>query len=314
MNSNLKSFGEGIFVIDSGYIRPRFDAIHLIVEQGRVAIIDTATQHAATHVMQALADLGLGPEAVDYVVLTHVHLDHAGGAGRLMQLCPNAQLTVHPRGAPHMISPERLWAAVVEVYGKDMAEREYGEPLPIDPSRIIETPEGMQVRLAGRVLEFWDAPGHARHHVFIQDQKTKGIFTGDTYGISYRELDTAAGPFALVSASPSQFDPPAHQASIRRVMNSDAPAVYLTHYSQLTQVRAVGEVLLRQVDDYAVIAQRNGYRGEDRSRAIREELRSLLFQAARAHGLDLSDEALEDLIGLDLRLNADGLVCWLDRL
>jgi glyoxylase-like metal-dependent hydrolase (beta-lactamase superfamily II) len=314
MTARLQSFGDGIFAIDSGYIRPQFDAIHLVVEQGRVAIIDTATKHAAPLVLQALETLGLGPESVDYVVLSHVHLDHAGGAGRLMELCPNAQLTVHPRGAPHMVNPERLWAAVVEVYGLEMAQREYGEPRPIDPSRIIETSEGTQIRLANRVLEFWDAPGHARHHVFVQDHKTKGVFTGDTYGISYRALDTDLGPFAFVSASPSQFDPPAHQASIRRVMHSDAPAVYLTHYAQVTAVQAVGEALLRQVDVYAAIAQRNGYRGPERSSAIYQELRAHLFNAARAHGVACPDDMLEDLIGLDLRLNADGLVCWLDRL
>ncbi|MEY2776568.1 MAG: hypothetical protein RLY30_666 [Pseudomonadota bacterium] len=314
MNHAPQAFGNGIFAIDSGYIRPEFDAIHLLVDNGRVALIDTATQHAAPQVLGALAALGLGPDAVDYIVLTHVHLDHAGGAGRLMQLCPNAMLTVHPRGAPHMVDPSRLWTAVRAVYGDEMAAREYGEPLPIDPQRILKTPEGAQIRLGSRVLEFWDAPGHALHHVFVVDHQTGGIFTGDTYGISYRELDTSAGPFALVSASPSQFDPPSHQASIRRVMTSGCPAVYLTHYSQLTQVQAVGEVLLRQVDDYAAIAQRNGYRGEGRSAAIREELRQLLFRAVRSHGVSAPDEALERVIGMDLQLNADGLVCWLDRL
>ncbi|MFM1860317.1 MAG: hypothetical protein RL133_1817 [Pseudomonadota bacterium] len=314
MTARLQSFGDGIFAIDSGYIRPQFDAIHLVVEQGRVAIIDTATKHAAPLVLQALETLGLGPEAVDYVVLSHVHLDHAGGAGRLMELCPNAQLTVHPRGAPHMVDPKRLWAAVVEVYGSEMAEREYGEPQPIDSGRIIETSEGTEIRLANRVLAFWDAPGHARHHVFVQDQKTKGVFTGDTFGISYRELDTHHGPFAFVSASPSQFDPPAHQASIRRILNSDVPAVYLTHFAQVTAVQAVGEALLRQVDSYAAIAQRNGFKGPERAEAIYQELRTYLFDAARNHGINYSDAELEDLIGLDLRLNSDGLVCWLDRL
>jgi glyoxylase-like metal-dependent hydrolase (beta-lactamase superfamily II) len=314
MSAVLHDFDDGIFAIDSGYIRQAFDAIHLIVEKGRVAIIDTATQHSAPRVMHALTELGLSPAAVDYVVLTHIHLDHAGGAGRLMQLCPHAQLTVHPRGAPHMTDPSKLWTAVVAVYGEEMAYREYGPPVPIDPTRILETPEGCQIRLADRVIEFWDAPGHARHHVFVVDHKTGAVFTGDTYGISYRELDTPAGPFAFVSSSPSQFDPPAHQASIRRVMNSDCPAVYLTHYSQLTAVRAVGERLLRQVDDYAALAQRHGYRGPERAQAIQADLRTHLFSAARAHGVMASDGALESIIGLDLRLNADGLVSWLDRL
>lgn len=310
----LRDFGEGILALDSGYVRDEFDAIHLIVEKGRVAIVDTSTRYAVPRILQSLQALGLSPEAVDYVILTHIHLDHAGGAGELLHHCPNAQLTVHPRGVRHMIDPSKLWAAVVQVYGQEMAEREYGGMDPIAADRIIETPEGATINLAGRVLEIWDAPGHARHHVFIRDTRTGGIFTGDTFGISYRELDSAQGPYIFITSSPSQFDPPAHQASVRRVMNSDAPAVYLTHYSQLRNVRAAGEFLLGQIDRYAAIAQRNGHLGDQRSAAIQADLETMMVKEIRALGVTLGDEALRGILDMDLRLNADGLVCWLDSL
>lgn len=314
LTPQLRDFGDGILAIDSGYGRDEFDAIHLLVEKGRVAVIDTATRYSVPRILQALAALGLSGESVDYVALTHVHLDHAGGAGELLHHCPNAQLTVHPRGARHMVDPSKLWAAVVQVYGEEMAVREYGGLDPIAADRIIETPEGTTINLNGRVLEFWDSPGHAKHHVFIRDSRTGSIFTGDTFGISYRELDSAQGPYVFITSSPSQFDPPAHQASVRRVMNSEAPAVYLTHYSQLRTVRESGEFLLGQIDRYAAIAQRHGHLGDGRAAAIEADLQAMLFAEIRSRGVTHDDQTLRAILDLDLRLNADGLVCWLDGL
>src|SRR5512146_3128313 len=107
-------YGRGISAVDTLFERERLNAVHIMVERGRAAIIDTGTAHGVGRVLEALAEKGVAPEQVDYVILTHVHLDHAGGAGQLMARCPNAVLTVHPRGARHMIDPGRLLAATVE--------------------------------------------------------------------------------------------------------------------------------------------------------------------------------------------------------
>jgi len=195
--ADVFDYGHGISAVDSVYDRRLQTAIHLLVEKGRAAVIDTGTSHAVPHVLAALQAKGVAPEQVDYVILTHVHLDHAGAAGQLMARFPNAQLTVHPRGARHMIDPSRLLAATVAIYGEQETRRVYGEILPVPQSRVIETPDEATLRLAGRELLFLDAPGHARHHVVVQDSRTGHIFAGDTFGLSYRELDQDGRQFSF---------------------------------------------------------------------------------------------------------------------
>lgn len=314
LTPHLRDFGRGIYALDSGYFRDEFDAVHLIVEQGRVAIIDTSTKYAAPRIIESIRALGLGPEHVDWVLLTHVHLDHAGGAGELMQLCPNAKVTVHPRGVRHLTDPSKLWAAVCEVYGQEMAVREYGGLDPIAADRIIETPEGASVSLAGRKIEFWDVPGHARHHVYIRDLNTNSFFTGDTFGISYRDFDTELGAYVFVTSSPSQFDPDDFKASIGRLLEVHPPAVYLTHYAQIKDVARHGQHLLQQIDDFSRIALAHKDAGPQRATRIRDDMGRLMLRELRSHGVQLTDAQCLEVLDLDLKLNSDGLVCWLDGL
>jgi len=118
-----QAIGHGIHAIDTGFQRPRFDAAWLVVENGRAAFVDTGTNHALPRLLGTLEALGLARSAVDWVIPTHVHLDHAGGAGALMRELPDALLWVHPRGARHMIDPARLVASATAVYGPEEMER-----------------------------------------------------------------------------------------------------------------------------------------------------------------------------------------------
>ena len=312
INSNLISYGEGIFAIDSGYIRKEFASIHLVVEKNKVAIIDTGTNFSINNVLDALKDLNLTKLSVEWIFLTHIHLDHAGGAGKLMSVFPKARLAVHSRGAKHMINPKKLWDAVVHVYGSKIALEQYGEIIPIPEDKIIVVEEGDIIYLKKRAFEFWDAPGHANHHVFIRDTKSKSIFTGDTFGISYKEMDTVKGAFAFISSTPSQFDPVAAQDSIRRIMRSDACMVFLTHYSKLTNIQDTGNSLLQMVDDYVKIAELNANK-VDINKNIEKSLKQLLFQRARDHDVAMSKIDLNDILKFDIKLNANGLVTWLER-
>lgn len=308
----LLTFPHGIHAIDSGYGRPMLDAIHLIVDDGRVAVVDTANAASVPRVVAALADLGVGADAVDYVLLTHIHLDHAGGAGALMQELPVARLVVHPRGARHMVDPSKLWAGTVAVYGEASARALYGEIVPVEATRIIEAADGLELRLGGRAIEVLDTPGHARHHVCYHDRRANALFTGDTFGMSYRELDVGGRAAIWPTTSPVQFDPEAMEASIARLLARKVEAMYLTHFSRITEIERIGEDLRRLVADHVRIAEQARGTGAEREKAIETGLRNLLLDEARRQHWTIGTDALLDLMAMDVAINAQGLAVWLD--
>lgn len=294
----------GIVAIDTGFHRPAFDAAWLIVEDGRAAFVDVGTNHSVPRLLAALADAGLGVEAVDHVIVTHVHLDHAGGAGALMHELPNARLTVHPRGARHMIDPAQLVAGATAVYGEAEMRRSYGVLVPVPAARVDEAPDGHVVMLSARPLVCLDTPGHARHHFCVWDARSRGVFSGDTFGLSYRELDSANGAFVLPTTSPVQFEPEALKASIARLLALDPQAVYLTHFGRVDDVARLGRDMIEQVDAMVAIARDCDGR-DDRHARLVEGLAGLYVGRARAHGCALGDDEVRALLGVDIELNAD---------
>jgi hydroxyacylglutathione hydrolase len=315
MPLDLIDYAHGISALDSGFHRPRLDAIHIMVESGRAAIIDTATMHSVPLVMEALASKGLGPEAVDFVILTHIHLDHAGGAGELLRRCPNAKLVVHPRGARHMADPAKLWAATVAVYGLALAERNYGRIEPIDASRIIEAPEGFRLDFRGRTLSFVDTPGHARHHVCIHDERSGEVFTGDTFGLGYVELETDGKRFCFPTSSPTQFDPAEAHRSVDRIAALDPPAVYVTHYARIPGVPRIAADLHRLIDAHADLAQRaadRGLGGAERLAYLKDGVAAIILEERDRQGWRLTDAEALRVFELDHELNAQGLGDYLD--
>jgi len=302
----------GISTVDAVYDRPLQTSAHLIVEGGRAAIVDTGTNRAVPHILAALAAKGVPPEDVDYVVLTHIHLDHAGAAGLLMSRLPNARLTVHPRGARHMADPSRLVAATVAIYGEEAMRRIYGEILPVPAERIVETPDAAAIRLAGRELVFLDAPGHARHHVVVLDTRSGHIFAGDTFGLSYRETDRDGMQFVMPTTSPVQWDPEAHHASVDMILARRPEAVYVTHFGQVRDVPRLGADLHRLIDAHRDLALAGRNAGPDRAARLEAGVRELVLGEAARQRWTLSNAAVLEVFGLDITLNAQGLAAWLD--
>jgi Zn-dependent hydrolases, including glyoxylases len=302
----------GIHTIDTDYVRPGFDAAYLVTENGRGAFVDCGTNNSVPQLLRALDAAGLAPADVDWLVLTHAHLDHAGGAGMLMRQLPNARLVAHPRAAPHMIDPAKLVAGATAVYGEAEFARHYGELVPVPAERVVVANDGHVVDLAGRPLLCIDTPGHARHHLCVWDARSRSWFTGDTFGLSYRELDSGRGAFIIPTSSPVQFEPEAMQASIKRMMARAPLAMYLTHYGRVEDVTRLAAEMHEQVDAMVSLAQAcDG--GPDRHRALVAALSEYYLERAQAHGCALDDAAVLRVLEMDIELNAQGLEIWLDR-
>jgi glyoxylase-like metal-dependent hydrolase (beta-lactamase superfamily II) len=308
----FEDLGHGITAIDTGYVRPFFDASHLVVENGRAAFVDVGTSFSVPGLLAALEAKGLPPEAVDFVIVTHVHLDHAGGAGQMMRRLPKARLVVHPRGSRHMIDPSKLWAGASAVYGEEATLRSYGALVPVDASRIVEAPDGFTLDLGGRPLLFLDTPGHARHHFCVWDETSRSMFTGDTFGLSYRELASARGAFIFPTTTPVQFEPEALLASIDRLVAKAPAAMLLTHYSRVVEVERMAADLRRQTGELVALGRAADGKA-DRSARLRQGVRELLLGWVADHGTPLPRERVRELLALDVELNAQGLEAWLDR-
>lgn len=306
-------YNNGIYAVDSDYVRPILDAIHLIEDAGEVAIVDCANNDSWPQVEAALAKIGCQPADVRWLILTHVHLDHAGGAGMYMSKLPNAKLVVHERGARHMIDPSKLYAGVEVVYGKDTAKRLYGDLLPIAEERVQIAQHGDMLALGQRTLEVLDTPGHARHHISIVDHTAKGIFSGDTFGLSYRELDVDGQAFIFPTTTPVNFEPDAMHASIELMRSFKPSGIYLTHYSQVTEVDKLADDLHRHIDALVAITNAAPGEGDARKQAIESAMADYLFKEVHDHGCTLTEAALRSIFATDLDLNAQGLNYWREQ-
>jgi len=315
MNRNLfDEIAEDIYCIETGLYRHGLAACYLVRSGDRLAFVDTGTSNSVPRLLKVISRLGLDPEHVDYVIPTHVHLDHAGGAGELMSHCPNARLVIHPKGAPHMIDPSKLAAGASAVYGEEAFARDFGKLVPIPEERVTVADDAMVIDLAGRLLTFIDTPGHANHHGCIFDDRSGGFFTGDTFGISYREFDTPDGPLLFAPTTPVAFDPDAWQDSLDKILSFSPKCVYLTHYGRVDHPQALEGDLRQSIRDLADLAMDAETKGPDgRLQRLKERVSAHLVAQVLRHGSELEERRIRELLAVDTELNAQGLEVWLVR-
>jgi glyoxylase-like metal-dependent hydrolase (beta-lactamase superfamily II) len=301
--------GYGITCIDAAYVQHGLACFYLVEEGGECAVIETGTCHSVVHLQMVLDHRGIDPGQVRYVIPTHVHLDHAGGAGAMMRLFPEARLLVHPRGARHMIDPARLVEGATAVYGDTLFRELYGEIRGVDASRVWEIGDGESVSLAGRRLVFRHTRGHAEHHFCIWDETSGGWFSGDMFGVSYPWCRFTLGDFVLPSTTPSQFDPQAFIGSLQLLDSYSPQRIYLTHYGELPYAVEKAGLLREQIEAYCELTE---VHGEDLPQ-LQEQLTRLSIALLRRLDEGGDESEWRAALDFDMKLNAQGLQVWLAR-
>jgi len=310
----FREIDHGLYLIDAGLYRPGHSACYLLRRGDELAIFDCGTAHTAPRVMQTIAAIGLKPTAVRWVMPTHVHLDHAGGAGTLMAQCPQARLVIHHRGAQHLIDPSRLQQGAVLVYGEEALARDYGTILPVAAERVDAAQEGDRYRLGSGEILFVDTPGHANHHGCLFDIEGGTLFTGDTFGLCYEELRCNGHPWLMATTTPVAFDPAAWLDSLQRMLALNPRAVCLAHYGRLAAQAELAPQLARSIELHRDLAlELEAEPAERRQQRIAQRLGTALREDALRHCPRLSEVDLDALLAFDVDLNSQGLEIWLRR-
>jgi glyoxylase-like metal-dependent hydrolase (beta-lactamase superfamily II) len=188
----------------------------------------------------------------------------------------------------------------------------YGTVTPVPAARVLETSDGLVLSLGGRALRFADTPGHAKHHHCIWDATSRGWFTGDTFGLSYREFDTTRGAWVIPTSTPVQFEPEALRRSVERLLAEEPACMYLTHYSRVTDVPRLGRLFLGLLD--RMVALGHAARGApDRHAALKAGLLAIYIESLAEHGCAFDADTVARLLAIDIELNAQGMGVWLDR-
>ncbi len=308
-----EDLGHGIVCIDTEQNRRSLAACYLLRQGDQAALIECGTSPGVPRLLALLEQLGVRREQLRYIIPTHVHLDHAGGAGLLTRELPAAQLVVHPRGARHLIEPAKLIAGATAVYGEAAIREKYGEIIPVDAARVIVADDGHRLWLEDRELIFMDSPGHARHHFSVWDSASRGFFTGDTFGLSYRVFDGPQGPWVMPTTTPVQFDPEAWHQTLDRYLAHQPQCMYLTHYGRVRDVPRLAAELRRGLVDYQQLAMSVSVPPAQAHAELKAALFEWSLQALRARQAPVSEAVAREWLELDLELNAQGLLVWLEQ-
>lgn len=302
----IQSHDYGIHTIDLEFLRPGFVSSHVVADHNELALVDVGSAINADHLLAQIEALGHSAQQVKYIIVTHVHLDHAGGAGVLMQRCSNAQLVVHPRGAKHMIDPSALIAGATAVYGEEEMRRSYGDILPVPEARVIVAEDDSTLSLGKRQLRFIDTPGHAYHHLTVVDDFARAVFVGDTFGSAYPVFTVNGSAFLFPATSPTQFDPDALEKSVERILSYSPAHAYLAHFGEVDLECSDMNLFLERANAHANIAKPD-------FEQTYGELKAYCESELKAHGVEMDDQAFLAIMGLDLEINAKGLVYWAEK-
>lgn len=271
-------------------------------------LVETGSARSHDALIEGLRELSINPGEIRHVVITHVHLDHAGGVGQMMEVAPKAFLHCHKKAARHMIDPSRLEAGARAVY-QDQMDAMFGSLVPVPESRVRVQEDGSVLDVGDRRLLFYDAPGHANHHTCVMDAKTRGLFSGDAVGVRYVPGYTGwSFDYGFPTTSPTDFDPELMLETLDRLESLNLSHIYHTHFG-VTQdasqafefcrrgIRAIQSMLPKISPDTAVAD-------------VEEQLRAIMVRDLTRLGhpnMDVSP------LNLDIMLNSQGILAYLQK-
>ncbi len=272
-----------------------------LLEGPRPVLVETGSRSSVPSLLGALESLGLGPFDLAGVVVTHIHLDHAGGAGDVARAFPNATVYVHPKGARHLADPTRLVGSAARVYG-DLLDQLYGRMEPTPAERLRSLDDGEPVRVGpNRALTTVHAPGHAKHHLALHDSESGILFTGDAAGVCLPDAGVLRP-----ATPPPDFDLERAFASLRRFRDRSPSAVAFAHYGLVPDAPTVLDEAADILRRWADVAERAWHEGRDIATAFEHAFSG---EGVRRQGQAHHDK-LETLNGV--RSNAAGFRRWFE--
>lgn len=238
---------EKIYLIDDQVCSiPKLGSVYLLNEEKK-ALVDSGPPSSANIVLDGIRKVGVRPEDINYIIVTHVHVDHAGGAGVLLKDMPQAQVVVHHKGARHLLKLAELMESTRKTVGTEIIAQ-WGEVVPVEPERVQVVHDNDVIQLSEeQVLNFIDAPGHAPHELCIYERRNGGIFTGEALGLYF------ADEVLLPCHPPPSFDLEVCINTIQRLMTLNASRLYFAHFGVTDRVEEILQLAIDKLQIYGNI-------------------------------------------------------------
>jgi glyoxylase-like metal-dependent hydrolase (beta-lactamase superfamily II) len=305
---DITDLGHDVFQIDTQMAGVQGITAGYLIRGSRPCLVETGTAPSAPVVREALSRLGVGAEDLASVVVTHIHLDHAGGAGDVAEMYPAAEIVVHQRGARHLADPSRLMASARQVYGAAL-DRLFGELRPVPASRIRALDDSGSVDLGdGRQLSSHYSPGHAKHHVGLLDSSSGDLYVGDAAGVYIPETGDLRP-----ATPPPDFSLETALSSLRLFASLGPSRLLFSHYGP---VSSVPETLDRSAEELHVWvehtrAARSAGLDLDHAVAMVAERTRDRYKAFAPDGDPALVARFEKISGAEA--NVAGIMHWLDK-
>jgi glyoxylase-like metal-dependent hydrolase (beta-lactamase superfamily II) len=296
---------DGVTAIDTVMCGQERVTSAYLLEADEPAIVETGPTTSLEALSEGLDALGIGRQDLAHVVVTHIHLDHAGGAGAVAERYPRATVWVHERGAPHLADPAKLVASAGRIYGQDGLRSLFGEVHPVPSERLRSIGDGDVISLGGRELGVMYTPGHAGHHVCLVDSRSRAVFVGDALGVFLPDVRVLRP-----ATPPPEFDLELAIASIGRVAQADPSVILFSHFGPADEVQELCEVAVRRLREWTGVVE-EAMRSTDRVEDVVGALEGRAEPELRAERQGAPRERYELLSSF--HMNALGIMRYLRK-